>query len=90
VDELLQMGFIEQSKCLYSSPIVMVKTRTGKWRLCVDFRQISAKSVTDAFPMPRINYILDQLREARFIRSMDLTYRYSIIPLEETNRMFTA
>jgi len=36
VDELLQMGFIEQPKTPYNSPIVM------EWRLCVDFRQISA------------------------------------------------
>jgi len=37
VDELLQMGFIEHSKSPHSSPIVMVKKKTGKWRLCVDF-----------------------------------------------------
>jgi len=65
VDELLQMGFIEHSKSPYSSPIVVVKKKIGKWRLCVDFRQINAKSVKDAYPMPCINYILDQLREAR-------------------------
>jgi len=50
------MGFIEHSKSPYSSPIVVVKKKT-------DFRQINAKSVKDAYPMPRINYILDQLRE---------------------------
>jgi len=72
VDELLQMGYIEHSTSPYSSPIVMVKIKTGKWRLCVDFRQINAKSVKDAYPMPRINYILDQQREARFISSLDL------------------
>ncbi|XP_070854162.1 uncharacterized protein [Drosophila suzukii] len=48
VDELLQMGFIEHSISPYSSPIVMVKKKIGKWRLCVDFRQINAKSVMDA------------------------------------------
>jgi len=65
VDELLQIGFIEHSKSPFSSPIVMVKKKTGKWRLCVDFRQINAMSVKDAYPKPHINYILDQLREAR-------------------------
>jgi len=33
----------------------------------VDFLQINAKSVKDAYPMPRINHILVQLREARYI-----------------------
>jgi len=31
------MGYIEHSKSPYSSPIVMVKEKTGKWRLCVNF-----------------------------------------------------
>jgi len=84
------MGFIEHSKSPYSSPIVMVKKRTGKWRLCVDFRQINAKSVKDAYPMRRINYILDQLREARYISSLDLMNGYWQIPLEESSRQYTA
>ncbi|XP_043861630.1 uncharacterized protein LOC122756400 [Drosophila santomea] len=42
VDELLQKGCIEPSRSPYSSPIVMVKKKTGQWRLCVDFRQINA------------------------------------------------
>jgi len=31
---------------------VIVKKKTGKWRLCVDFRQINAKSVKDAYQCP--------------------------------------
>jgi len=69
----------------YSSPIVMVKKKTGKWRLCVDFRQIDKKSVKDAYPMPRIKYIHDQLREARFVSSLGLREGYWQIPLEETS-----
>jgi len=79
VDELLQMGYIEHSTSPYSAPIVMVKKRTGKWRLCVDFRQINDKSIKDAYPMPRINYILDQLREARYISSLDLKDGYCLV-----------
>jgi len=69
---------------------VIVKKKTGKWRLCVDFRQINAKSVKDAYPMPRINHILDQLREARYISSLDMKDGYWQIPLEERSRQYTA
>jgi len=48
VDELLQMVFIEHSKSPYSSPIVMVKKKTGKWRLCVDFRHVSEGCLPNA------------------------------------------
>jgi len=40
--------------------------------------------------MPRINYILNQLREARYISSLDLKDRYWQIPLEENSRQYTA
>jgi len=59
----------------------MVKKKTGMWRLCVDFRKINAKSVKDAYPMPRINYILDHVREARYMSRLDLKDGYWQIPL---------
>jgi len=40
--------------------------------------------------MPRINYILDKLREARYISSLDLKDGYWQIPLEENSRQYTA
>jgi len=40
--------------------------------------------------MPRINYILDNLREARYISSVDLKDGYWQIPLEEDSRQNTA
>jgi len=67
----------------------MVKKKTGKWRLCVDFRQINVKSIKDAYPMPRINYILDQLREAPYIRSLDLKDGYWQIPLKADSRQYS-
>jgi len=58
--------------------------------LRVNFREINAKSVKDAYPMPRINYILDQLREARNISSLDLKDGYWQIPLEVNSSQYTA
>jgi len=40
--------------------------------------------------MPQINYILDQLREARFVSSLDSKDGYMKIPLEETSRKLRA
>ncbi|XP_044315167.1 uncharacterized protein LOC123037605 [Drosophila rhopaloa] len=90
VDELLEKRCIEPSSSPYSSPIVMVRKKTGKWRLCVDFRRINARSMKDAYPIPMINYILDQLREAKYISSLDLKDGYWQIPLEADSRQYTA
>lgn len=83
VDELLTKGCIEPSSSPHSAAIVMVKKKTGKWRLCVDFRQLNSRSIKDAYPIPRVQHILDQLREAKYITSLDLKDGYWQIPMNE-------
>ncbi|KAM8714601.1 hypothetical protein ACLKA7_000043 [Drosophila subpalustris] len=84
VDELLAKGCIEPSNSPHSAPIVMVKKKAGKWRLCVDFRQLNSRSVKDAYPLPRVHHILDQLREAHYITSLDLKdgglFQWKVMP----------
>ncbi|XP_064548418.1 uncharacterized protein LOC135435339 [Drosophila montana] len=36
VGELIQTGAIEPSRSLHSTPIVLVKKKTGEWRMCID------------------------------------------------------
>jgi len=79
-------GVLRAFKELIQLSIGMVKKKTPKWRLCVNFRQINAKFVKDAYPMSRISYILDKLREARYISSLDLRDGSWKIPLEKSSR----
>lgn len=36
-EEAFEKGCIELSSSAYISPIVMVKNKTGQWRMCMDF-----------------------------------------------------
>jgi len=63
VNELLREDAIEPSRSPHSAPIVLIKKKTGKWRMCVDYR-LNAHSVPDAYIVPRINHILEKLRQA--------------------------
>jgi len=67
VNELLAAGQIEPSKSPYSTPIVLVRKKNDECRMCVDFRQLNARSIPDAYPTPRFNYILERLRQARVL-----------------------
>jgi len=71
-------------------PFEFLEQVEGKWRLCAVFRQINAKSIKDAYPMPRKNYIIDQLREARYISSLDLKDEYWQTTLKADSRQYTA
>ncbi|BFF99977.1 uncharacterized protein DMAD_00086 [Drosophila madeirensis] len=90
VDELLLDGRIEPSKSPHSAPIVLVGKKTGDMRMCVDYRQLNARSVPDAYPLPRINHILERLRNAHYISTLDLKNGYWQIPLAEGSRECTA
>ena len=39
--------------------IVVVKKKTGKWCVCVDFTDLNKACPKDPFPMPRIDHLVD-------------------------------
>lgn len=90
VDRMLQEGIIEHSKSPWSSPIVLVKKSSGRFRFCIDFRKVNEVSEKDAYPLPQINSILDKLRDARYITTLDLAQGYWQVPLEKESKQVTA
>ena len=90
VDKMLGAGIIEPSFSEWSNPIVMVKKSNGKYRFCLDFRKVNGVSKKDAYPLPNMNGILDKLRSARYISTIDLSQAYFQIPLAKESREITA
>jgi hypothetical protein len=88
VDEMLARGLIRPSDSPWSSPIVMAPKKDGDYRFCVDFRRLNAVTRKDAFPMPRVDEILDKLGGARFFSTLDLGYWQ--VPLREEDIPKTA
>lgn len=90
IDKMLEDQVIEPSNSPWSSPIVMVKKPSGKYRVCVDFRAVNDVCVKDAYPMRQIDSILNKLREAKFISTIDLKNGYWQVPLKDSSRPITA
>lgn len=72
VDRMLEEDIIETSDSPWNSPIVIVKKKDGTLRFCIDFRKVNQVSEKDAYTLPFISAILNRLREARYICSLDL------------------
>ncbi|XP_039309912.1 uncharacterized protein K02A2.6-like [Solenopsis invicta] len=90
VNKMLEAGIIEPSFSEWSNPIVMVKKAMGKYRFCLDFQKINSISKKDAYPLPNMNGILDKLRPAQYISTIDLSQAYFQIPLAKESREITA
>ncbi|XP_035769466.1 zinc metalloproteinase nas-8-like [Neolamprologus brichardi] len=78
---MLEVGKIEKSHSTWCSPKAPVVKKDGCIRFCVDYRKVNEVSQFDAYPMPQVNELLDQLCTARFFMVLDLTKGYWQIPL---------
>lgn len=90
INQLLEARVIRESSSPYASPIVLVKKKDGSLRMCVDYRQLNARTRKDAFPLPRIEESLDSLAGACWFSAMDLASGYNQVPVEEKDRAKTA
>jgi hypothetical protein len=81
IQELLDKGVIVPSSSPCGSPIVLVIKKDGTWRMCVDFRALNKITVKNRYPLPRIDDLFDQLKDARnyamgFLQQFHLVIRY--------------
>lgn len=90
VKKMLDLGIIEPCKSPWSSPVCMVPKKDNTYRFCVDYRKLNACTKKDAYPIPLISGILDKLRDAKFISSLDIKSAYWQVPLAESSKDYTA
>lgn len=87
---MLTDGIIESSESPWSSPVVLARKKDGNYRSCIDFDKVNSVTQKDAYPLPYINAILDKLRHARYISSIDLKHGYWQFPLSPEIKEITA
>lgn len=86
ISDLLNQGIIRESQSSYASPIVLVRKKSGKTRMCCDYRLLNQKSHKDAYPLPRIEDSLDSLHGAKYFSCLDLKSAYNQVEIEEQDR----
>jgi hypothetical protein len=72
LEELLKKGYIHPSVSPWRAPFLFVKKKDGMLRLCIDFRQLNKVTVKNKYPLPRIDDLFDQLKDAKIFSKIDL------------------
>jgi hypothetical protein len=92
---LLAEDIIEESSLLWNSPLLIVLKKMDtsgekKWRIVVDFRKLNEKTVGNAYPLPDITEILDQLGQSKYFSCIDMVMGYHQIELNQEDKDKTA
>ena len=90
LQDWLKSGVIIESESPYASQMVLVRKKSGEIRVCVDFRAVNKTTITDAFPLPRIEDCIDSLKDSKYFCSLDLTQGYLQVKLHDEDRHKTA
>jgi hypothetical protein len=89
MNQLLDWDVIEESDSRLSFPVVIVK-QNGKYRFCVDYRNLNRFTKHTIYPMQRSDEMFDALAGKSVFSNLDAARGYHQIEVDEKDRWKTA
>ncbi|KAL0367023.1 UNVERIFIED_CONTAM: Transposon Ty3-G Gag-Pol polyprotein [Sesamum radiatum] len=87
VSKLMATGLIEEIQFpKWLSNVVLVPKPGGKWRMCIDFRDLNKACPKDFYPLPRIDQLVDSTSGCELLNMMDASQGYHQIMLAPEDR----
>ena len=88
--EMIQVGAIRRSNSPWASAVVLVRKKDGSLHFCIDLRRLNARTIKDAYSLPRIDETLDCLGGAIIFTSLDLKSGYWQVEMDKESKALTA
>ena len=70
--------------------MLFLKKKDGSLRMCIDYRMLNSVTIKNKYPLPRIDDLFDQLREASVFSKIDLRSGYHQLRIREQDVAKTA
>ena len=83
LQELTDKGFARPGYSPWCALIHFVKKKDRSMMLCIDYRQLNKVTVKNKYPLPRIDDLFDQLKEATVFSKIDLRFGYYQLRVKE-------
>lgn len=90
IDKMIEDGVIEECESPWAAPVVMVPKKNNEVRVCIDYRKLNEVTVTDRYPLPRIDDLLHLAKQTLFMSSIDLKAGYWQVRVKDSDRDMTA
>ena len=91
VQKLLQDGIIEPSSSPWRAQVLVTTNENHKKRMVVDYSQtINRFTYLDAYPLPRIDSLIEQVACYGVFSALDLRSAYHQIPIRDDEKPYTA
>ena len=91
VRKLLEAGFIREVYYPdWLANMVMVKKSNGKWRMCVDIRDLNRACPKDSYLLPRIDTLVDLTARHELLSFMDAFSGYNQIKMNKEDQEKTS
>jgi hypothetical protein len=87
---LLDKGYISPSTSPWGCSALFVEKKDKELRLCVDYKPLNAVIIKNKYPLPRIDFLFDELAAAQVFSKIDLRSSYHQIKICAEDRPKTA
>ena len=91
IDDLVNKGILEESDGAWASPVVLVRKRGGAGlRICADMRKVNSITQVPAYPVARVDDVLESLAGSSMFCILDLKSGYNQMEVAPEDRDKTA
>jgi Reverse transcriptase (RNA-dependent DNA polymerase) len=70
----------------WSSPFFYIKKKSGQRRPVYDYREVNRWTIPDMYPLPRIDVIFNQMKEAKLMSKFDIRDGYHNIRIHPNSQ----
>nr|XP_034194161.1 uncharacterized protein LOC117610644 [Osmia lignaria] len=74
--KMLECDIIGECESPWVAPVVLVPKKNGSILICVDYRRLNAITVSDSYPLPRIDDLLHAAKKTNYMSTLDLQSGY--------------
>ena len=90
LQQLIDAGIIRKSKSPFSSNVVLCRKKNNELRMCVDYRQLNNRTKKDAYALPIVEQILENLSGNSYFTVLDAKSGYHQVNIKEAHKERTA